>query len=115
MFRRTGVSAASGGAHPCSSAGDLAMSANAVHAPEWRAVGRRVLGYVESRYFAGVRRQCGVRHERQSRDGMERRLRLFPFHTGVLDPEVRVPALAPIGHSRRVEELDRDVEPADLL
>jgi len=40
---------------------------------------------------------------------VERRLRLVPLDTRIIDPEVGIPRLAPIGHSVGVKDLESKV------
>ena len=54
----------------------------------------------------------GLRHEREPRDGVERRLIFRPLDGCVFNPEGGVPALALVGHVRDVQELKAEVERA---
>jgi len=101
-------------AHASVPASNFRGPARAVDAPNRRAVRCRVSCDVEIYRFACFRRKLRIGQKVKPRDRVERCFRFVPLDTRVFDPEVGVPALAPISHPVDVEELDPKVESAHL-
>ena len=96
------------------SAGDLRRTAGAIDAADRPAVRCGIACNVKIYGFACFRRQLRILDQRKPCNPVERRFGFVPFHARVLDPEIGVASLAPIGHLASIEKLNGKVEPAQL-
>ena len=92
----------------------LGAPARAIDASDGSAVRGGMSGHVKVCSVAILPRELRLGRECQPRNRVKWRLCFLPHDACILYPEISVVMLAPIGHLLRIQELDTEIEAADL-